>query len=55
MLVPALCRLCEEHHDCHACTQVPARPGWEGLGMESARAGDSALEREVPRTTGDPG
>lgn len=26
VLVPALCPLCEEHRDCHACTQVPAGP-----------------------------
>ncbi|KAB0407298.1 hypothetical protein E2I00_010982, partial [Balaenoptera physalus] len=26
VLVPALCPLCEEHRDCHACTQVPTRP-----------------------------
>lgn len=27
VLVPALCPLCEEHRDCHACTQVSAGIG----------------------------
>lgn len=40
MLVPALCPLCEEHRDCHACTQVPAKPQRGGLKIKAVESGD---------------
>lgn len=40
VLVPALCPLCEEHRDCHACTQVPAKPRRGGLKIKAAESGN---------------
>ncbi|MBV94679.1 Multiple epidermal growth factor-like domains protein 8, partial [Eschrichtius robustus] len=41
VLVPALCPLCEEHRDCHACTQDPFCE-WH---QSTSRKGDAACSR----------
>lgn len=51
VLVPALCPLCEEHRDCHACTQVPARPQRGTFKFEAAKAGDPGVREGPPGLT----
>lgn len=43
VLVPALCPLCEEHRDCHACTQVP--PGLQRALSRQGQPGKADWER----------